>query len=129
MRWSAIAATLGSQGVDTRRDGAGLLVEVFPAAALRLWGLPFKGYKGAANRRAREALLQAIMAAVRGLDLDSFVSRLLESDDALDALVCAIVARFAALGLTLAPADIETANVEGWIHVPTSPLASLALGE
>ena len=54
LRWAAIAATLGAAGLDVRRDGSGLLAEVYPSAALRHWQLPHRGYKGSANREVRE---------------------------------------------------------------------------
>ena len=42
------------------------------------------------------------------------------SDDALDAVLCALIARAAALGLTVPPPDQdrERARAEGWIHLP-----------
>jgi hypothetical protein len=45
-----------------------------------------------------------------------------ESDDALDAVLCALIARAAALGLTEPPPPdgLEPARVEGWIHLPRS---------
>ena len=43
-----------------------------------------------------------------------------KSDHAFDALVCALVARAAAIGLTASPTegDREAARVEGWIAIP-----------
>lgn len=45
-----------------------------------------------------------------------------ESHDALDAVLCALIARAAALGLTEEPSaeDRELARAEGWIHLPRS---------
>lgn len=40
LRWAGIEARLREQGIDTARDGSGLICEVYPAAALRLWHLP-----------------------------------------------------------------------------------------
>ena len=42
------------------------------------------------------------------------------SDDALDAVLCALIARAAALGLTAPPPaeELELARAEGWIHLP-----------
>ena len=45
-----------------------------------------------------------------------------------DALVCSLVARAAALGLTQPPETEEESRPrlrEGWIHVPTNPLPHL----
>ena len=50
--------------------------------------------------------------------------QLARSDDAFDALVCAITARAAARGRTHRPEVGEQARlaaVEGWIHVPRAP--------
>lgn len=46
-------------------------------------------------------------------------------DDALDAVVCALLARAASLGLTAGPPDnfAARAATEGWIHLP--PAGSL----
>jgi hypothetical protein len=45
-----------------------------------------------------------------------------ESDDCPDAVLCAVVARAAALGQTEPPPveALELARVEGWIHLPRS---------
>ena len=54
---------------------------------------------------------------------DARRARLVEVGDALDALVCALVARAVRLGLTGTPApgaEIETARREGRIHTPSS---------
>ncbi len=55
----------------------------------------------------------------------------IESDDALDALLAALIARAAALGLTVPPGadDLELARREGWIHLPQKDsLAALLAG-
>lgn len=54
MRCGRLLTRLGDAGYDVRRDGAGALVEVYPAAALRQWGLDPRGYKGPklSNRRS-----------------------------------------------------------------------------
>jgi len=43
------------------------------------------------------------------------------SDDCLDALICALVARAAAVGVTTPPTEEQQAEAEseGWIHLPT----------
>ena len=47
--------------------------------------------------------------------------------DAFDAVVCAVVARAAALGRTSGPPRelADVASREGWIHLPTGPLDAL----
>jgi hypothetical protein len=126
LRWSAVAARLAAHGLDVRRDGAGPLVEVYPAAALKLWGLRHRGYKGAANAQARAALVDALLAAAPWLDVGSADADCRRSDHALDSVVCALVARATALDATWPPTDPGTASHEGWIHLPRGPLEALA---
>lgn len=126
LRWAAIAASLAAEGLDAGRDGSGLLAEVYPAAALRHWQLPYRGYKGAANRNVREALVDDLLAAAPWLDLAGHEELCRVSDHALDAVLCGLVARAAACGLTDPPGPHgSVAAVEGWIHVPTVPLEEL----
>ena len=128
LRWAAVAATLAAHGADTRRDGQGLLAEVYPAAALKQWGLTSRRYKGQANRATRETLVEALLAGAPWLDLGAHRSLCLANDDALDAVLCALVARAVALGQTAEPvnaAERAAAGTEGWIHVPTGTLDDL----
>jgi predicted nuclease with RNAse H fold len=101
------------------RTGADRVVEAYPAAALLLWGLPRAGYKASAE--ARSELLAAIEAAAPWLAWDPGAREAcVDSDDALDAVLCALLARAAALGLTEPPpaGELERAQAEGWIHLP-----------
>lgn len=101
------------------RAGADRVLEAYPAAALLLWELPRDGYK--TDPAAREELLAALEAAAPWLDWeDGAREACVESDDALDAVLCALIARAAALGLTEPPPpeDRELARIEGWIHLP-----------
>ncbi|MDO5628226.1 MAG: DUF429 domain-containing protein [Mobilicoccus sp.] len=126
MRWAAIEAALREEGHDCNRSGTGLIAEVYPAAALKLWGLPHRGYKRAANVAARHGLVDLVLDAAPWLDLGPHEETCRDSDDALDAVLCALVARAVAVGLThVAPADAP-ASIEGWIHLPTTDLAHLS---
>ncbi|HXH59369.1 DUF429 domain-containing protein [Iamia sp.] len=117
------------------RDGSGRLVETYPAASLRAWGIPAAGYKrsGAAAapaaRQVRTGIVECIGATLAGwLDLDAVVARSIASDHVLDALLCcltAVASRAGATGGPTAGAEAEAARVEGWIHVPIAPLADL----
>ena len=100
------------------------LVEVYPAAALAMWGLASRGYKrtGTGPLEARRAIVEAL-SSVAGEALvvdDDVTAACIGSDDALDALVASLVARAAATGDTLLPddGDLEVARREGWIHLP-----------
>lgn len=120
------------------RTGAGLTVEVYPAGALRQWGVVSRGYKPRSGqsedrrRRQRETLwdlCNQIRAACAGwLDVsDSDVARMKENDHLLDSLVAALVARAEQIGLCLPipPEHLAAAEVEGWIRLPRAqPLGS-----
>ena len=128
MRGARIQALLADAGVSVDRSGSqGQVAEVYPAAALRAWGLPYRGYKGAANRAACSdvaaalaskcgRLTGAIETALGGCD-----------DDDLDAVVCALVAGAVRRGSTTRPSDDDraAASREGWIHVPNVSLEEL----
>ena len=131
MRCAQLLARLDDEREPSGRDGSGLAAEVYPAGALSRWGLPFTGYKrsrGRANLRPPLAELLAQLPALRIAPEDR--ARCETSDDCFDALVCALVARATALGLTLGPrteAERERARREGWIHLPAEgSLARLA---
>jgi hypothetical protein len=53
MRCAALLARLAAAGQPVDRSGAGVVVEVYPAAALKQWGLTYRRYKGAANTAVR----------------------------------------------------------------------------
>ena len=126
LRWTAIAASAAAEGLDASRDGSGLMAEVYPAAALRLWGLPHRGYKGPANRAAREELVDLLVADAPWLQLGEFEDLCRTSDHALDAVLCALVARAVACGGTEPAGRHQPEAVqEGWIHLPTVPLEVL----
>ncbi|MDT2008646.1 DUF429 domain-containing protein [Rhodococcus opacus] len=126
LRCAGLLAELGERGVDVGRVD-GRVVEVYPAAALRIWGLVSRGYKSAQNRVTLGELVDALLAAADWLDLGAFQTICRESDDALDAVLAAVIARAAAVGCTALPDgdDRETGEREGWIHLPEGALESL----
>ncbi len=105
---------------DVDRAGSGKVIEVYPAAALERWGQRSGGYK--ANRTAGTLpdMVRALCDALPELELGDHRTTLETSDDAFDALVAALVARAAALGLTAGPGEELRARAqrEGWIHLP-----------
>ncbi len=126
-RCARILSELRREDGTIDRAGRGSVFEVYPAAALRCWGLDSEGYKnrgGVAFRKeqeeARGRLLDQLHEKADWLDLSAAWSACVESDDALDALIAALVARAAAKGLTLGPdpEELERASREGWIHLP-----------
>jgi hypothetical protein len=121
----------GIDGPTRRRLHDGLIaergvVEVYPAAALAVWGLRFSGYKTRTRasdptaRIARETIFNAI-SRLMDLEVPAPVAGvIIGSDHALDAFVSALVAYAAATGETH-PAAIDqlgAARREGWIHLP-----------
>lgn len=124
MRWAAIMDTLAAQGLAVDRTGGGRFAEVYPAAALKCWGFTHNRYKGTAKRRLNlTVLLDALRARIPWLAFaDGLDDTCRTVDHAFDALVCALVARAVACGLTGPPPAplVDTARVEGWIHLPAS---------
>ena len=51
MRCAGLLARLAAAGQLVDRAGSGVVVEVYPAAALKHWGLPYRGYKGHRQHR------------------------------------------------------------------------------
>lgn len=78
------------------KDAPGMLVEAFPAAQLRVWGLPHTNYADEEGRPVRARIL-AHLEDKQHLTIDPACRRdLLKSADALDALLAAFGARAAA---------------------------------
>jgi predicted nuclease with RNAse H fold len=129
MRCAALLDALAAAGHPVDRAGSGRVVEVYPAAALKHWGLPHQGYKKQEGSLVRAQALDRVRATLPTLILDrDALDRCRRSDDAFDALVCALVAGAAGLGLTTPPAPGEQAkraHAEGWIHLPNSDLQDL----
>ena len=120
LRWAGIEARLRDQGIDASRDGSGLICEVYPAAALRAWQLPSRGYKGVKNAAARRALVDALAAQLPALDWNGHQDLCAREDDALDAVLAALVAREVDQGRAVPPPPHlrELSRQEGWIWVP-----------
>jgi predicted nuclease with RNAse H fold len=119
-----------SRDYAIERAGTGLVVEAYPAAALRQWGLDPRGYKGTTPEKVhkKEQLVDEVVAATsQWLALTTDQIALLKcSDHMLDALICAFVARSVELGQALPiPRHLrDLAEREGWIHLPRAePLA------
>ncbi len=114
------AALLSRLPFDVARDGSGVVVEVYPAAALRAWGFEKRPYKNK-NAGARARLVGELLDRSPWLEIaESDVELCRREDDALDAVVAAMVARAAATSLVVAPPKDEMSTVrrEGWIAVP-----------
>lgn len=125
LRLAAILATLDARGVPCARDGSERVIEAYPAAALHGWGLIHRSYKGRNGAAARAQLVERLVDRAPWLQLGRHEQSCVESDDALDAVVCAIVARDLAVGPPLSFDDPAAARREGWIHLPTWTLTRL----
>ena len=127
MRCAGLLARLAAAGAPVDRSGAGVVVEVYPAAALKHWGLTYRSYKGTANTTVRHQLVDTLTAAAPWLRLGNYEQTCRRSDHALDAVIAALNARAAALGLTTTPGpeQLDAARTEGWIALPTGTLADL----
>jgi hypothetical protein len=121
MRAAGLLAALEQTGASVDRSGAGLVVEVYPAAALKVWQLTHTKYKGTGSSAARNELVDALRARMPALELASFEPLCRVSDDAFDSLICALIARASALGKVTLPDQAQAAHAmtEGWIAIPT----------
>lgn len=104
------------------RSGRGPVVEVYPAAALRIWGFDARRYKRVAGAAARRVLVRSFRAQTNAwLEMGDEAWAACEAgDDAFDAVLSALVARAAACELVDAcPAELQAvAAREGWIVLP-----------
>jgi predicted nuclease with RNAse H fold len=128
MRAARLQVLLAQQGHVIDRAGAGLLVEIYPAAGLRHWGLPSRGYKGGKARGLLGEVVDQLQRAAPWLELSAFEQSCRFSDHALDAVMSALLARAAALGLTTPPPpdQLAAAEREGWIALPDCAIGQLA---
>jgi predicted nuclease with RNAse H fold len=113
-------------------DGTGVVVEVYPAAALRRWGFASRKYKGKDNLvNRRELVADFLQNTSQWLDVGvDDVDRCFASDDAFDAMIAALVARASATSLVdgIPEEDRVAARREGWIAIPTEGSLSLLAG-
>lgn len=120
MRWAGIEAHLRAEGVSAARDGSGVVYEVYPAAALKAWSLQHRGYKGQKNSEVRHQLVDDLSAKFPNLEWNGHRDLCVADDNALDAVLAAIIALEAYLGrCEPAPTELKSsARREGWIWVP-----------
>src|SRR3954447_6161535 len=101
MRCAELLVELAGDG-QLDRTGGGLVAEVYPAAALRVWGFDPRGYKGPKpeQRAKRVALAEQLCAATASwlAFTDADRANVAESDHLFDAVVCALLARVIAEG-------------------------------
>jgi predicted nuclease with RNAse H fold len=126
--WRCAGLLWKHAGYRVDRLGGDRVVEVYPGAALTLWAFQRRGYKRsgnagrqAAQRATRERLVEEIaVRAADWLDLSAAHEACVASDDALDAVLAALVTRAMARKMTWEPPAkyLATIEKEGWIHLP-----------
>lgn len=90
-----------------------MLVEAFPAAQLRHWGLPYEGYSGSTQEVRRDI----VNAFARRLSVPTpHRYQMLESPDALDAVLAAFAAVAVCRNRIAVPPPDNTEE-EGWIAI------------
>ena len=122
LRCAGLLSKLIDLGHDIDRTGSGLVVEVYPAASMRLWGFQFAGYRN--STEIRKALVTELLDVATRLDIASFADLMVESCDAFDALIAALATLSVVTGNSTKPPIelLSQAKIEGWIHLPTSNL-------
>jgi predicted nuclease with RNAse H fold len=129
MRCAYLLDRLAARGEPVDRAGSGKVIEAYPAPALVTWGLSATGYKSKLGAARIPELLGRLEEGIGGIRMSGDHRHAAEADhNCFDALVCSLVARAAALGLTQPPESSEEADRatrEGWIHLPTNPLSDL----
>lgn len=131
MRCARLLAQAATPG-HPDRTGNGRFIEAYPAAALRVYRIDARRYKGPTIEAEvnRGALIAELFRMAPYLEASSVQrGQLVASDHAVDALICAILARTVEIGqaLPIPPAQMGRARQEGWIRLPTtSGLAALA---
>lgn len=120
LRWAGIEARLRAEGIDAARDGYGRVCEVYPAAALNCWALPSRGYKGPDRERSRTEIVDRLSALFPGLEWNGHRRICIDDDNALDAVIAALMARAVATGEAVGPPEDvrEVVLREGWIWLP-----------
>jgi len=106
------------------------IIEVAPEVTLQKLGIPHTQYHGESEtpqERRREILRQLRLSNLVPLDTSSrFYQDALDSDDALDAMICGLTGTFfsadaGSTGLTLgmpSPNEMRRVSLEGWIYAP-----------
>ncbi|KRE22866.1 DUF429 domain-containing protein [Agromyces sp. Soil535] len=125
MHCAALLDAISDRLGPIHRSGSGRVVEVYPGAALRIWGMNRANYK--TDPTVREAALEDLTHRAPWLDLGSTERDLVRSDDAFDAVIAALITRAHAVGGThsVPPNLREQADREGWIALPSVALEAI----
>jgi len=125
-------------GVKFDRSGGDGVVEVFPGAALLLWGFERGVYRRGEGSSDEEAVFGAREEFLSGLEAEAPWLKwagdaravCVANEDAVDGLICALVARAAGLGLTRRVSEefADDGRREGWVHLPEKSCLSRLVG-
>jgi len=115
-----------ANGSNSSQAGKAVLLEAMPGAALKAMQLPHKGYKNGSNAlKLRQEILCGLAgrSGVNIRNLSPFRTRCLESHDALDSVVAAVIASLWARDPSVfwrpdvvGPEGV--AILEGWLYAP-----------
>lgn len=121
LRWAGVEARLRDLGVDVSRSGSGAICEVCPAAALKAWSMPYRGYKGKEAASQREGLVGRMCERFPELSWNGYQELCARDDNALDAVLAALLAREADRGNCESPPArlCDVVSREGWIWLPS----------
>ena len=121
MRCACLLTQFAQGGHVVDRSGSGKIAEVYPAASLKMWGLPYRGYKRPGDTQVLEKLVNGLMGAAPWLELGDAEHLCRYRHDVIDAVIAALTARAADRDLTLrprTPQEVSAASTEGWIAIP-----------
>ena len=99
-------------------------IEVYPAATLKVCGLPHTGYKNKESaEEKRKKIIEGLKEKMTLSGPEDVEKEMLANDDVLDAVVCVLAAADFARKDACPPENRELAKKEGWIWVrkPASP--------
>lgn len=120
LRWAGVEARLRTERIDVARDGSGRICEVYPAAALKCWSLPSRGYKGKQNTASRVELIAQLTRVFPALNWNGHQDICASDDNALDAVLSALMAYLVHQSLAVPPPPEvkDIVLLEGWIWLP-----------
>lgn len=125
LRCAGLVTRLQAAGLGTAREGGQEVVEIYPAASMKIWGFETAGYRDSPDKRRH--LISELLSACPWLDLAEHAELMVKSCDAFDAVIACLAARSAATGKSTSPnvSQLPLARIEGWIALPTSTVSEL----
>lgn len=90
------------------------VIEVYPAATLKIHGFRYDGYKGGIKKEERKEIIRSLDTLLK---LPEDVSNLERNDDLLDAVICVLSGLEFLTGNAYPPEEPEIAEKEGWIWI------------